>query len=206
MRELTPDKIRLVRLSSSLATGERETIERDLEACTECPQVEVEETLLQSYLFLGYPAALNAFAAWRRLSGLAPLAPVVDDLEKWRAGGAYVCRIVYGGQYPRLRDNIRDLHPDMERWMVAEGYGKVLARSGLGLPMRELCISAILAVLGAQTQLYSHLRGALNVGLPAGVVTKALEIAGEYLDEAGILEMDETWSRVLTRYQKIVSE
>ncbi len=206
MRELTPDQIRLIRLSSSLATGESEAIERDLEACTECPQVEVEEAILQSYLFLGYPAALNAFAAWRRVSRLDPLAPVVDDLEKWRAGGEYVCRIVYGGQYPRLRDNIRDLHPDMERWMVAEGYGKVLARSGLGLPIRELCISAILAVLGAQTQLYSHLRGALNVGLPAGVVTKALEIAGEYLDEAGILEMDETWSRVLTRYQKIVSE
>jgi 4-carboxymuconolactone decarboxylase len=204
--EITPDQIRLIRLSSSLATGESEAIERDLEACTECPQVEVEEAILQSYLFLGYPAALNAFAAWRRVSRLDPLAPVVDDLEKWRAGGAYVCRIVYGGQYPRLRDNIRDLHPDMERWMVAEGYGKVLARSGLGLPMRELCISAILAVLGAQTQLYSHLRGALNVGLPAGVVTKALEIAGEYLDEAGILEMDKTWSRVLTRYQKIVSE
>ena len=206
MSELTPDQIRLVRLSSSLATGEREVIERDLEACTECPQVEVEETILQSYLFLGYPAALNAFAAWRRVSGLDPVAPVFDDLEEWRARGAYVCRIVYGGQYPSLRENIRDLHPDMERWMVAEGYGKVLGRPGLPLATRELCISAILAVMGAQTQLYSHLRGALNVGAPDGVVTKALEIAGEYLDEADSREGEETWSRVLARYQKSVSE
>ena len=29
----------------------------------------VEEALLQSYLFVGYPAALNAFALWRQLSG-----------------------------------------------------------------------------------------------------------------------------------------
>ncbi|MEE8386830.1 MAG: carboxymuconolactone decarboxylase family protein, partial [Dehalococcoidia bacterium] len=83
---------------------------------------------------------------------------------------------------------------------------KVLGRSGLGLPTRELCISAILAVMGAQTQLYSHLRGALNVGVPGGVVTKALEIAGEYLDEADGREMEETWTRVLARYQKSVSE
>ena len=206
MTELTPDQIRLIRLSSSLATGESEAIERALESCTECPQVEVEETILQSYLFLGYPAALNAFAAWRWVSGLDPVAPVSDDLEEWRARGAYVCRIVYGGQYPSLRENIRHLHPDMERWMVAEGYGKVLGRPGLSLPTRELCISAILAVMGAQTQLYSHLRGALNVGVPGGVVTKALEIAREYLDEAGGREMEESWSRVLTRFRRGESE
>ena len=67
-------------------------------------------------------------------------------------------------------------------------------------------IAVILAVLGAQTQLYSHLRGALNVGAPRSVVSKALAIAGEYLDEAGSREMEETWSRVLTRYQKSGSE
>ena len=206
MSELTPDQIRLVRLSASLATGDRDVIEGDLEACTECPQVEVEETILQSYLFLGYPAALNAFAAWRRVSGLGPVAPVIDDLGAWQARGADVCRSVYGGQYPSLRENIRDLHPDMERWMVAEGYGKVLGRLGLPLATRELCISAILAVLGAQTQLYSHLRGALNVGAPRSVVSEALAVAGEYLDEAGSREVLETWSRVLTRYQESGSE
>jgi 4-carboxymuconolactone decarboxylase len=51
-----------------------------------------------------------------------------DDAALWRARGQEVCRAVYGGQYPRLRENVRDLHPDMERWMVEEGYGKVLGR------------------------------------------------------------------------------
>ena len=206
MSGLTPDQIRLVRLSCSMATGDRDVIDGDLEACGECSQVEVEETILQSYLFLGYPAALNTFAAWRRVSGLDPVAPVIDDLQEWQARGADVCRSVYGGQYPGLRENIRDLHPDMERWMVAEGYGKVLGRPGLPLTTRELCISAILAVLGAQTQLYSHLRGALNVGAPRSAVSEALVIAGGYLDEAGRREIDETWSRVLDRNQKGVSE
>jgi 4-carboxymuconolactone decarboxylase len=54
--------------------------------------------------------------------------------------------------------------------MVVEGYGKVLARPGLSLITRELCVAALLAVLDAPAQLHSHLRGALNVGASTGQV------------------------------------
>ena len=105
-------------MSAALAAGDQAVVRRSLEgAAAAARHQDVEEVILQSYLFLGYPAALNGFAAWRAFSRKAPAA-TEDDAALWRARGQEVCRAVYGGQYPRLRDNVRDLHPDMERWMV----------------------------------------------------------------------------------------
>ncbi len=172
------DRLRLVRLSAALASRDRERLEEALEAALALADGDaVEEALLQSYLFLGYPAALNAFALWRRLSGRPAPEPTDDDPGLWRARGAEVCRAVYGAQVERLRENVRALHPDLERWMLEEGYGKVLARPNLTLADRELCIAAMLAVQGAPRQLYAHLRGALRAGVPVAEVDEALEVA-----------------------------
>jgi 4-carboxymuconolactone decarboxylase len=149
----------------------------DQAAATADP-ADVEEALLQSYLFVGYPVALQALGMWRERTGnQASAQPSADDPTEWRSRGEEVCEKVYGGQYDRLRANIARLHPDMERWMLAEGYGKVLARPGLDLKVRELCIIAVLVGLDTPQQLYSHLRGALNVGATSEEVETAVEIA-----------------------------
>src|SRR5213596_1161851 len=59
-----------------------------------------EEIILQSYLFAGFPCALNAARAWRNVSGRpAPIkdseAPV-KDLKLWKKRGEKTCAIVYG--------------------------------------------------------------------------------------------------------------
>lgn len=112
-----------------------------------------------------------------------------------------MCQVVYGGQYGRLRENVRALHPDMERWMVVEGYGKVLGRPGLDLATRELCIVALLAVLGAPRQLYAHLRGALNAGASREEVDLALREGSAFQDEVGRREAGRVWEQVLARGQ-----
>jgi 4-carboxymuconolactone decarboxylase len=73
---------------------------------------EIEETILQSYLFLGYPTALQALGVWRDLSGIQSV---------WRPTGsrlngasAVASALSYAGQYERLRENITNLHPDVE--------------------------------------------------------------------------------------------
>lgn len=190
----------LIRLSAALASREMGVLP---EAMAEAGRVsdpsEVEEVLLQSYLFLGYPISLNAFALWREVSGREPGPGVSDDWSAWIDRGRGVCRTVYGGSYEGLRRNVRALHPDMERWMVVEGYGKVLGRPQLDLTTRELCIVALLAVLGAPRQLYSHLRGALNAGAEPVEVEESLEIARDYLDAPGWNEVWEVWCRLRTR-------
>lgn len=163
------------------------------------PPEAVEEALLQSYLFLGYPAALNALGLWREVSGREADPASPWEPATWEERGGEVCRTVYGGQYDGLRDNVRRLHADMERWMVVEGYGKVLARPGLALVERELCIAAILAVTGWSAQLYSHLRGALNAGADEEQVEEALELALAMADERAATSARRTWDRVRGR-------
>ena len=139
---------------------------------------EPEEAILQSYLFVGFPLALQALAMWRERTGHeAPATGTKESSDGWRKRGEAVCSQVYAGQYERLRGNIARLHPDMERWMLEEGYGKVLGRPGLDLKVRELCIISLLTGLDAPQQLYSHLRGALNVGATQEEVEAAVEIA-----------------------------
>jgi len=215
---LDPETEALVRLSASLATRDEEAIRGALDETVESARPgAVEEILLQSYLFLGFPAALGGLALWREVSGrraedgsaaevrvdsaTAEGAAVEsstgpDELARRIERGERTCRIVYGGRYEALRENIRALHPEMERWMLEEGYGKVLSRRGLDLRVRELAIGALLAVLGTQVQLHSHLRGALHAGAPPEEVEAALAVAGEYETEEGRRAARETWLRV----------
>jgi len=183
---LDPSTCILVEISAALSARNEEAVDDALRAAVEArlDPVAVEETILQSYLFLGYPAALNGFGRWRAISGRPPAAPTVDDLEVWEERGEKVCGTVYGHRYPSLRENIRKLHPDMERWMVLEGYGKVLGRPGLPLVTREYCIVAILAVQGVERQLHSHLRGALHAGGDGGALDSVLEIAARFQETA----------------------
>jgi 4-carboxymuconolactone decarboxylase len=196
---VTDQQRALVGVSAAVAAGDADPLAAALQhAATVCEPLQVEEALLQSYLFLGYPAALRALGEWRRVSGHA--APeAADDVALWEERGAATCQRVYGGQYERLRDNIRALHPDMERWMVVEGYGKVLGRPGLDLATRELCIIALLAQQDAAPQLYSHLRGALNAGADTTMVAETVELLAPLLPDNRRAALHEQWHVVQQR-------
>ena len=89
----------LVRLAGVI-TGGAEAQVRDAltHAASACRQEWVEEVVLQSYLFAGFPRALNAAREWRRISGLRP--PESDpgewfqQAEEWRAKGEATCATV----------------------------------------------------------------------------------------------------------------
>ena len=186
----------LVRLSAVVATGsERVVREAISSAHKNVPAVWIEELLLQTHLFAGFPRALNAMREWRRHEPV-PVATTDDaDLETRRQNGVATCGAVYGSMYERLRENIRDLHPLLDDWMIIEGYGKVLSRSGLDLPRRELCIIAACAASDQERQLHSHLHGALNVGVAPAVIDQTIEaiadLVGDHAQSARLL-----WARV----------
>lgn len=169
----------LVRLAAAIAGGTEAEVRAALAAATAAtvPAIWVDELLLQSYLFCGFPRALNAAREWRRLSPTpAPSESAADprDAEAWLARGEATCAAVYGDMYEKLRHNVFDLHPALDAVMVMDGYGKVLGRPGLDLPRRELCIVAACAVTGQDRQLHSHLHGALNVGVAPAVLQETI--------------------------------
>jgi 4-carboxymuconolactone decarboxylase len=176
----------LVRIAGAIAgspEGQVRTVMSD--ALDSVDPIAVEEIILQSYLFAGFPRALNAARAWRAVSERP--APEVDpealvaNLDMWRDLGERTCAIVYGSSYEKLRKNIRELHPALDEWMIVDGYGKVLSRPGVDIRTRELCVVAACAVAGQQRQLHSHLRGALNAGASAGDVAAVLEAIGDLI-------------------------
>ena len=194
----------LIRLSAAVASGDRQSIEHAARrAHGMAPPVAVEEALLQSYLFLGFPAALTALSVWRAVSESPPgeePPTETDDLRRWEERGTDICRVVYGSAYQKLRGNVRRVHPALDRWMVQEGYGKVLGRPGLDLETRELCIVAILAATGWEPQLHSHLRGALHAGCAPENVERALEEGlARAADAAWHGRARQVWQRVLSR-------
>lgn len=193
----------LLVLSAAVAAGDAAQRRAAMRRAAEVARpLAVEEALLQSYLFLGFPAALTALTEWRDIAG-ARADEEIDraDLAEWTRRGEAVCRTVYGGAYERLRSNVRRVHPAMDDWMIQEGYGKVLARHGLDLETRELCIVAVLSAARREPQLHSHLRGALHAGCSPAAVEEALDAGLELVDDASWREGARAlWSRVRDRH------
>ncbi len=128
---------------------------------------EVYEIVLQSYLFGGFPTALDALQSCYRVFGAPPLigevgATVSETLIRER--GEVLCREIYGSVFEKMIDTLTSVSPDLAQWMITEGYGKTLSRPGCDTVTRELCIVAMLSVLGRRQQLTSHVRGALRAG------------------------------------------
>jgi 4-carboxymuconolactone decarboxylase len=176
---------RLIRLAAIVAVGSEADVRATLADTVGHVAPEwVEELILQSYLFSGFPRALNAAREWRRASGRP--APTDDDDAQaeiragaWRERGERTCATVYGRFYEALRRNIRDLHPALDAWMVVDGYGKVLSRAGLDLRRRELCVVAACAASRQDRQLHSHLHGALHTGATPDEVWETLDIVAD---------------------------
>jgi 4-carboxymuconolactone decarboxylase len=199
---LDTETLALVRLAAAVAVGEEPAMRQAFAGALEAGVAPawVEELLLQSILMAGYPRAIVAFGFWRKVSGLP--APVEDpdseygNLPEWEARGEQTCARVYGGNYARLRRNIRDLHPAVDRWMLVEGYGRTLGRPGLDLLRRELCTVVQTAVLHTNRQLHSHLRGALHSGATFAQVDATLAVVIPLLSHEEWKTVKELWSVV----------
>jgi len=155
-----------------------EAMRRAREAGT--PALWLEELLLASLLYVGFPRGIVAWTVYRRLEpDPAPGSESSDHArwQEWAERGEAACRVVYGKHYEQLRRNIGALHPALDAWMVVDGYGKTLSRSGLDLLRRELCSVAMLVPQAAPRQLLSHLNGALNAGATTAQVDEVLRLA-----------------------------
>ena len=193
----------LVRIAGAIAGSPQGKMRSTMsEAIEDVDPDAVEEIILQSYLFAGFPRALNAARAWRAVSGRP--APDQDeeasakDLAAWRKRGEKTCAVIYGDHYEKLRENIRALHPALDEWMIVDGYGKVLARPGVDLRTRELCVVAACAVSGQQRQLHSHLHGALNAGSSAGEVAAVLDALTDLISRDDLSRYRQLLQKVAT--------
>jgi 4-carboxymuconolactone decarboxylase len=197
MPEAARARLALLRVAAALGTRDADAVRTALEEARDAADAAaVEEVILQSHLFVGFPDALNALGTWREVSGLPAPPASGEDPAEWEARGEAVCEAVYGANYRKLRENVRALHPDFEGWMVAGGYGRVIGRPGLDLETRELCIAALLAVWNVPRQLHSHLRGALNAGASVAEVNQAVEVACSFVCGDAAVGVHALWAEI----------
>ena len=199
MTELDDATAALVRLAAAIASGDSARIERRSRDAISAamPPVWADELLLQSRLMVGYPRALTGAHVWRDAVGSpAELPEGFEDGADWVGRGEETCRIVYGANYDKLRQNVQRLHPALDGWMVSEGYGRTLGRPGLDLVRRELCVIAQVTALEAERQLHSHLRGALNAGASPTLIDEALASLRDEVSPGAWSRAAALWSRL----------
>ncbi len=140
----------------------------------------VSEIILQSHLFLGYPAMIEGMRLFTESAGLRsgsdglPCAYDAEQCRRWHAEGMKKIRKLYGGQFTRLVEHINAFSPQVLTWMINDGYGRVLSRPGASFQLRELATVATLTVTGYTNQLGAHVRGTLNLGLAPSLVVDTI--------------------------------
>lgn len=142
----------------------------------EIPFKKIYETLLQNYLFTGYPSAIISLKVLKSYYPEKQIPKSEDmNLYHFRKRGVANCKKVYGNKYEKLIINISNFSPDLSEWLVLEGYGKVLSRKGLSFKERELCIVAVLSALKFENQLYSHIKGAFRANASVTEIKRVIE-------------------------------
>ena len=153
-----------------------------------CTPVEIREVLYQCAPFIGFPRTLNAISAMNDVfqqNGIAlplPKQGTVTDQDRYDRGLA-IQAPVYGTE---IRDRYTWLPEPFDeavpRFLTEFGFGDFNTRAGLDQKTRELLTVIILASLGgAETQVKSHVYGALQTGSTKEEVVCALVHAGAYM-------------------------
>lgn len=80
-----------------------------------------------------------------------------------------------------VQESLRDIAPDMGRFIVEFGYGDIYSRPALGLEWRQITTIAALAALGnAAPQLRFHIGAALNVGCTPEEIIEVMYLVGVF--------------------------
>ncbi|PSB29325.1 carboxymuconolactone decarboxylase family protein [Stenomitos frigidus] len=87
-----------------------------------------------------------------------------DDPNRY-ANGWDKLKEIDGEAGEKVIESLKDIAPDLGRYIIEFAFGDIYARPGLDLKSREMATVAALTALGnAQPQLKVHIHGALNVG------------------------------------------
>jgi len=151
---------------------------------------ELKEVLVQLYAYVGFPRSLNALGELmkvveaRRARGIhdpqgpAPQRPVPTGEALLAAGTANQTRL----SGAPVRGALFEFAPAADTFLKTHLFGDIFERDNLDWRSRELATVSMLAMLaGAESQLQSHLRISMNVGITKGQLTQL----GQVLEQGG---------------------
>ncbi len=170
------------KLASALSPDKKAILGQNLTVLVpnSVPVAVAYEIVLQSYLFFGYAQAIESAKTFSEtmLKKQILIPHSVDQNAAgnlWRKRGEELCRKIYAPNYERLVANMAVVSPELSDWMIDEGYGKVLSRPGPTELEREIASVVFLAISDHPVQLYSHIRGAKNLGASEALMVSISE-------------------------------
>ncbi|TQI79112.1 alkylhydroperoxidase/carboxymuconolactone decarboxylase family protein YurZ [Serratia fonticola] len=154
---------------------------------------EAKEMLVQLYAYTGFPRSLNALTELMKVveerkqrgindvQGKAPSAPIPVGDELRRVGTANQTKI----SGAPVQGPLFDFAPEINQFLQTHLFGDIFARDNLDWQSRELAtVGALAATPGVESQLLSHMRASLRVGLSAGQLHQIVNILREQGDTA----------------------
>ena len=150
---------------------------------------EAKEILVQLYAYTGFPRSLNALSELmkvveaRKQRGIkdvegkelvAPI-PVGDELR--RVGTANQTKI----SGAPVQGPLFDFAPVINQFLQTHLFGDIFARDNLDWQSRELAtVGALAATPGVESQLLSHTRASMRVGLTASQLRQLAQVLREH--------------------------
>ncbi|MFJ8649671.1 carboxymuconolactone decarboxylase family protein [Streptomyces sp. NPDC093546] len=139
---------------------------------------EIIEALIHIVPFMGFPRALNAIGVARTVfadRGVTFEPPVMNDPRNRYRRGADKLVEIDGRHGLEVVESLKDIAPDLGRFIVEFTFGDVYYRPWLSARRRQLVTVAALTAFGdTAPQLRVHIGAALNVGLSPAQVVEAL--------------------------------
>ena len=150
---------------------------------------ETKEILVQLYAYTGFPRSLNALSELMKvvearkqrgiedIEGKEPIAavPVGDELR--RIGTANQTKI----SGAPVQGPLFDFAPVINQFLQMHLFGDIFARDNLDWQSRELAtVGALAATPGVESQLLSHTRASMRVGLTASQLRQLAQVLREH--------------------------
>ncbi|MFL6694761.1 MAG: carboxymuconolactone decarboxylase family protein [Ramlibacter sp.] len=142
---------------------------------------DVKEILVQMYAYTGFPRSLNALGELMKVldarkqrgvqdpPGRAP-GPVPAGMDLLALGTANQTKL----SGAPVKGPLFDFAPAIDEFLKAHLFGDIFGRDNLDWQSRELAtVGALAALAGAESQLQSHIRISMNVGLTATQLREA---------------------------------
>ncbi|WP_184857110.1 carboxymuconolactone decarboxylase family protein [Acidovorax soli] len=167
---------------------------------------EVREVLVQLYAYAGFPRSLNALGEFMKVlearrqrgiqdaPGRAPGRPIPQGDALLAAGTANQTRL----SGAPVKGPLFDFAPAIDTYLKTHLFGDIFERDNLDWPSREIATVGMLSALpGAESQLQSHMRISMNVGLAPGQLRHLVQVLGERVDAAHAARADAALARAL---------
>ena len=155
---------------------------------------DIKEVLVQLYAYAGFPRSLNALGELMKAvgerkkrgvndaEGVTPGRAIPTGSALLAAGTANQTKLS-GGQ---VTGALFEFAPAIDQYLKAHLFGDIFERDNLGWQSREIATVSMLSALpGVDSQLQSHVRISMNVGLTVGQLRDLTEVLASRVDLEG---------------------